>query len=125
MHETESLEAYDLEHINIIKQFETISQRESFSTLKLKSIRDDLSKNLSSVAESEHFAVITTGSYGRKEASEESDMDLFVIFDDEKIKACPAEVCETIDSVLKQHNIKIQVAQLRLVLAQAKRKANC
>jgi len=72
-----------------------IEKLKSFSVLKLENIRSELDKNLSNSEYKDKITVITTGSYGRHEASEESDMDWFVIFDAD----LPAE--ETIEKELK------------------------
>jgi predicted nucleotidyltransferase len=58
-----------------------IEKLKEFSVSKLKNIRFELDENLSNSEYKDKITVITTGSYGRHEASEESDMDWFVIFD--------------------------------------------
>lgn len=55
-----------------------IEELKSFTEDKLKEIRDDLGK----VLKTKDFSIVATGSYGRKEASEVSDIDLFIIVDD-------------------------------------------
>ena len=61
--------------------YKTINQANTFSQEKLQQIRAVLALALKDSPSKEKITVITTGSYGRAEASDESDLDLFILFD--------------------------------------------
>jgi predicted nucleotidyltransferase len=77
--------------------FEQIDQLKKFTDKKLKEIRDDLERNL----QAKDFCIVTTGSYGRKEASEVSDIDLFIIVDDTTDKTQINQ--KVIAEIIEQH----------------------
>lgn len=58
----------------------TIGKAKSYSEETLIRLKADLAESLSGLSHLE-FTIITTGSYGRLEASEESDIDLFIFCD--------------------------------------------
>lgn len=72
------------------EKYTHIVAAEKFSRNNLLKIREGLAESLKSSDFSEKITVVATGSYGRLEASESSDLDLFVFFDSDK----PAEVIE-------------------------------
>src|SRR5690606_13170819 len=53
----------------------------SFTHQKLITLRDELEQALSGSKYRDAITLVTTGSYGRGEAMEESDLDWFMIFD--------------------------------------------
>ncbi|MBE0505964.1 MAG: nucleotidyltransferase domain-containing protein [Marinospirillum sp.] len=59
----------------------TIENSRVFSQNKIEVLRNAFDKALSFSQYKNHITVVTTGSYGRGEASEESDLDWFIIFD--------------------------------------------
>lgn len=58
-----------------------IKESKEFTDKKLSEIRQKLEEALSKSKYKENITLITTGSYGRGEASSESDLDWFIIFD--------------------------------------------
>ena len=64
------------------KNFQSISTCEQFTEKKIAVIRDKL-KALCDKKGADKFCIVATGSYGRFEASSESDIDLFVVSDDD------------------------------------------
>ncbi len=80
--------------------FEKIEELEKYSEEILKKIREELKK----VIHSKDFSIVTTGSYGRKEASEVSDLDLFIVVDDstDKDKIDPMSIQNVIDKYIKK-----------------------
>lgn len=63
-----------------LTDFPQLLHASHFTKSKLSSIRSKLSEVLSESKYSEEITIIATGSYGRGEASEESDLDLYVLF---------------------------------------------
>lgn len=63
------------------KNYPVLSETSEFTQKKLAEIRGALSDALKHSQFKNEITVIATGSYGRGEASTESDLDLFVIFD--------------------------------------------
>lgn len=62
----------------------------TFTDKKLSELRDRLTETLKNSPYKKHICVIATGSYGRDEASSESDIDWYIIFDKDR------DVAETI-----------------------------
>ncbi|MCC8381938.1 hypothetical protein [Xenorhabdus sp. PB30.3] len=92
-----------IEYKEYSKKFNEISSLEEYSLNKLKSIREDLEKVLNNCDFKDNICVITTGSFGRVEASCESDMDFFIICDTEENKKLILEKKLEIDNVIKKH----------------------
>lgn len=61
--------------------YPVLSEASRFTQDKLDYIRRELASCLEKSEFSDSITIITTGSYGRGEASLESDLDLFIIFD--------------------------------------------
>lgn len=59
----------------------TICQSRNFSNQVLENLRQQLDDALKDSQYKDSITLVTTGSYGRREASEESDLDWFIIFD--------------------------------------------
>lgn len=66
-----------------IKKYKTINSSIESTRIKVEKIRDQLAKALAITDSADRISVITTGSYARNEASDESDIDLFLIVDEE------------------------------------------
>lgn len=64
-----------------LQSYHHINQNFTFTKDKLPIIRDELEKGLSQSPYAEKMCIVVTGSYGRYEASSESDMDLFWFVD--------------------------------------------
>lgn len=71
---------YSNSYTEFIENFKTIKQLNKYSEEKLKLIKKDLNEYFKSSEFKDEISVITTGSYGRMEASDESDMDFFIIY---------------------------------------------
>ncbi len=80
--------------------FGKIEELEKYSEAILGKIREELEK----VLDSKDFCIVTTGSYGRKEASSVSDMDLFIIVDDstDREQIRPMQVRAVIDKYIQK-----------------------
>ncbi|MCK0753542.1 nucleotidyltransferase domain-containing protein [Chromohalobacter japonicus] len=66
--------------IFLSNEFEHLKKASEFTRNKLSAIREKLDQNLSQSNYADYITVIATGSYGRGEASPESDLDLYIIF---------------------------------------------
>ena len=62
-------------------RYRQLAERETFSANALDSIRSSLAASLEGKNWSSDFSIVVTGSFGRKEASAESDMDAFILSD--------------------------------------------
>lgn len=77
--------------------FPVLKERFLFTEAKLKLIRQELL----SILNGKNLCLISTGSYGRKEASESSDLDMFIVtINNEKIND---DVLEKIKEVISKH----------------------
>lgn len=75
-----------------ISSFEYLKNREQFTYEKLKEIR----KALGDIYSETNFCIVADGSYARKEASEESDIDFYIIHIDDKPSSKLVEDVSTI-----------------------------
>ncbi|WP_082027694.1 nucleotidyltransferase domain-containing protein [Isoalcanivorax pacificus] len=60
---------------------EHIERSRDFTIDTLMSLRAELEQALRTSPEKDKLTIVATGSYGREEASQESDIDLFILFD--------------------------------------------
>lgn len=60
-------------------EYPHIHESRDFSIRKIEAIRSDLQQVLDTSPSSDKITIVTTGSYGRKEASAESDIDYYVL----------------------------------------------
>ena len=60
---------------------QNIKAAQAFTTSKLKALREAMMQCLEESEYKDDITVVTTGSYGRSEATNESDLDCFIIFD--------------------------------------------
>lgn len=74
-----------------------LSEAEKYSNEKLKALKDNFRTYSNSP-----ICALTVGSFARREATSQSDLDYFVIADDEK---CGREVLAQFPKFLKQHDI--------------------
>src|SRR5699024_95702 len=65
-----------MSYTEIVKKYENISKSTIYSISILGKLENDLQKIFSE--KNLEFTIVTTGSFGRLEASEESDIDLFI-----------------------------------------------
>ncbi|HFT0298924.1 TPA: DUF294 nucleotidyltransferase-like domain-containing protein [Proteus mirabilis] len=85
------------------KKYNQISKLSDYSNDKLAKIRSSLEKELNDIDFKSNFSVITTGSYGRMEASDESDMDFFIICDSQESKEKILKISTQISESIKEH----------------------
>lgn len=82
-----------------MKKQDFLSEARKFTDDKLRTIRQELKAALADSQYNDEITLIATGSYGRGEASEESDLDWFLIFDKD---LDPAETIPTeIDRIVE------------------------
>lgn len=60
-------------------EYPHIKESRQFSNARIEAIRSDLQQVLGDSPNRHKITIVTTGSYGRKEASEESDIDYYVL----------------------------------------------
>lgn len=65
-------------------EFQSIDKAYKHSTSIMGSLRADFDAALAKSPFKERLTIVTTGSFGRGEASAESDLDLFIFFDSDK-----------------------------------------
>jgi predicted nucleotidyltransferase len=63
-----------------------ISKAKKYSDEKIAVLNDGLSEIIAKKSKGSKFSIITGGSYARREASEQSDIDFFIICDNEIVK---------------------------------------
>lgn len=66
---------------NFFKDYAQLANASCYTREKLEELRKQLALCLKDSKYKDDITIITTGSYGRGEASSESDLDLFIIFD--------------------------------------------
>lgn len=87
---------------NFIKNYKEIKLLNDFSTEKLLIIQKELQTLLSNKKlPKNNFCIITTGSFGRHDASQESDMDFFIIT--EKQCGYINDITSDIANLIKKH----------------------
>lgn len=67
-----------------LEQYPHVKSHRHFTNTKLKLIRDVLVSTLAHSAHKDKITIVATGSYGRGEASESSDLDVFILFDSDR-----------------------------------------
>ncbi len=81
-----------------------IRRSEAFTEGQLEKLRGDFDDFLKSSSCKDEITIVATGSYGRCEASEHSDLDLFVIFGvDEPPEDVIARELAGIDAIVRKH----------------------
>ncbi len=80
-------------------EYRSIAECEKFSTEKIEKIRKKLDF-LHDKHSSKKFCIVATGSFGRFEASVESDIDLFVVSDDDLGESFLDEIKDDIEKVI-------------------------
>ncbi|CAI2431109.1 Nucleotidyltransferase domain [Serratia fonticola] len=88
-----------------LENYETIKKANLFSVDILQRIESRLAEVLKDL-ESTKYTIVTTGSFGREEASEESDLDLFIFCEDlatkEKIIEKKAEIEKVVNEFISK-----------------------
>ncbi|NCC30511.1 MAG: hypothetical protein EOM24_00635 [Chloroflexia bacterium] len=86
-----------------LRDYAAINSRFEFSAQKLEDLRSDLAKVMESSPYSDKITLVTMGSYGRKEASDESDIDCYLLFDSDKPVDQIADELAKIEEVVGRH----------------------
>lgn len=87
-----------------IKEYPALADAYQFTEKKLNALRSDLEAALSTSGHRDKITIVTVGSYGRNEASEESDLDLYILFDsDRNPEETIADEIEAIKEVQDRH----------------------
>lgn len=87
-----------------IDQYPALATAHRFTEEKLEALRADFEETLSGSDYRDKITIVTVGSYGRHEASEESDLDLYILFDsDRKPEEAIADEIEAIKLVQDRH----------------------
>lgn len=86
-----------------LQNYAAINSRFEFSTRKLEDIRVDLARVMEGSPYTDKITLVTMGSYGRKEASDESDIDCYLLFDSDKPVDQIADELDKIKDVVGQH----------------------
>lgn len=87
-----------------IKTHAIIENHQSYTSEQLVNIRRELFDALESSDHKDKITIVATGSYGRGEASESSDIDLFILFDSDKLAEEVLSIeLENIKEVIEKH----------------------
>jgi len=84
-------------------EFKSIDKAYKHSAKILDSLRADFDAVLAESPYKERLTIVTTGSFGRGEASEESDLDLFIFFDSDKYDDTLQEEKNAIQNVVEKY----------------------
>ena len=82
-----------------LEEYQAISRYENLSLQKIKSIRKKL-ECLKKGKNAEQFCIVATGSFGRGEASNESDIDLFIVTDDDIKSSFFDEIKDELEKII-------------------------
>jgi predicted nucleotidyltransferase len=86
-----------------LREYGSIERRFQFSREKLGCLRDDIAKAVADSSYRDKITLVTMGSYGRKEASESSDIDCYVLFDSDKPGDAIKNELNQVQGVIRQH----------------------
>lgn len=83
--------------------YPAIKENFDYSLRVVDDLRRDLEKALEGSEHKDKITIVTTGSYGRKEASASSDLDLFIFFDSDRSTDILCAETAAIRDVVKQY----------------------
>ncbi|KPA92325.1 nucleotidyltransferase family protein [Pseudomonas asplenii] len=89
--------------IERFSEFKSIDAAYKHSADVINSLRKDLESALSGSDFKDRLTIVTTGSFGRGEASAESDLDLFIFFDSDKSEDSLYEEKKSIQGVVDKY----------------------
>lgn len=92
-----------MSYMDFLEKYPTIKSNFNHSTKIVDGLRQDLKEALEQSEHKEKLTIITTGSYGRKEASESSDLDLFIFFDSDRSQDILSDEKNKIKEVVKRY----------------------
>ncbi|MBP1141085.1 putative nucleotidyltransferase [Pseudomonas sp. PvP009] len=90
-------------NIERFSKFKSLDAAYKHSASVISSLRRDLESALSESNLKDRLTVVTTGSFGRGEASAESDLDLFIFFDSDKPEDSLLEEKKSIQDVVDRY----------------------
>ncbi|SFC07648.1 nucleotidyltransferase domain-containing protein [Pragia fontium] len=94
----------NISYNNFIKEYKSINNANIYSLNKIDILRKELEDYVNKNISNKEFAIITTGSFGRNEASEESDLDYFIICKTEPISTeLEKSHSKNIENIIKKH----------------------
>ena len=89
---------------SVLADYPALLKANEFTEQQLKQIRSSLSSLLAESPHKERITIVTAGSYSRGEASEASDLDLYVLFDsDRHATDIISGELDSIESLLKDY----------------------
>lgn len=80
-------------------RFNAINISRTYSETKISSLRKKINNALGASPYADKITVVTTGSYARREASAESDLDLYILFDSDKSPEALSEELKSLASI--------------------------
>ncbi|MGJ7550499.1 nucleotidyltransferase domain-containing protein [Pseudomonas alloputida] len=92
-----------MKYKEFLEQYPVINDHHNHSNDILEKLRNEIRDALDSNEHKDSLTVVTTGSYGRREASLESDIDLFIFFNSEEPDDALEEVKKTITEITKKY----------------------
>ena len=92
-----------MSYSDFFSDFPNLVDSEIFSKKIIQTIREELEPELAKSEYREKITIITTGSYGRGEASPSSDLDLFVFFDSDLPDDVLTDDIQRIQKVIERH----------------------
>lgn len=92
-----------MDFLDFLKDYPALLESFSHSNNILDHLRSDLSEALEGSSNKEKITIITTGSYGRKEASTSSDLDLFIFFDSDRPEDVLSEEKLAIEAIVNKY----------------------
>jgi len=91
-----------MQYTEFVKKYPSICNSIAYSEEKIKLIKQDITSVFGENPKNK-FTVITTGSFGRKEASEESDLDLFIYCEDKSSKDIVSGKKKELSEIINAH----------------------
>ncbi|MDX5627205.1 MULTISPECIES: hypothetical protein [unclassified Brenneria] len=94
-----------MEYLDFLKDYTSIKNCIDYSNNKISSIKQDIMSLFEGFNEFE-FTIITTGSFGRREASDESDLDLFIFCSTQASKEFIESKKDNLTQLINKHVTK-------------------
>ncbi len=86
----------------LFENYPNLSQASTFTRQKINELRERLADHLADTDGAGKMAVVATGSYGRMEATEWSDLDLFIILDKRVARGVVSQGLQHIEEVTRE-----------------------
>ncbi|EPF3218123.1 hypothetical protein ACU6YH_08150 [Klebsiella aerogenes] len=95
-----------MEYIDFLENYNSIKECITYSNDKISLIKQDITNLFSDGVDDAEFTIITTGSFGRREASNESDLDLFIFCSSQAAKEFIESKKHDLSELINKHVIK-------------------